>query len=184
LLVNSTKFEPVEKVLGDIDWTTLVFLTAIFCLVEATSKTGIFGGLSRFLFAEFGTNLHLVAMVIMGMVFVLSAFVANIPLILAMTLVVKGYFVVSGLMPEVAIGTGFGVWPLSTLPVFIAMTFGTTLGGGATMVGDSSNIVACGICARAGERVTFGRFLSVGLPVSLAQLAAAGIYVMVLGRLL
>jgi Na+/H+ antiporter NhaD/arsenite permease-like protein len=184
LLVNSTKFEPVEKVLGDIDWTTLVFLAAIFCLVEAASKTGIFGGLSRLLFAQFGANLHLVAVAIMGMVFVLSAFVANIPLILAMTLVVKGYFVVSGLMPETAIGTGFGAWPLSTLPVFIAMTFGTTLGGGATMVGDSSNIVACGICARAGERVTFGRFLSVGLPVSLAQLAAAGIYMVVLGRLL
>jgi Na+/H+ antiporter NhaD/arsenite permease-like protein len=64
------------------------------------------------------------------------------------------------------------------------MTFGTTLGGGATMVGDSSNIVACGICAKAGERVTFVRFLSIGLPISLTQLVAAGIYVIVLGRIL
>ena len=64
------------------------------------------------------------------------------------------------------------------------MTFGTTLGGGATMVGDSSNIVACGICAKAGERVTFGRFLSVGLPISLAQLAAAALYIAVLGRVM
>jgi Na+/H+ antiporter NhaD/arsenite permease-like protein len=45
------------------------------------------------------------------------------------------------------------------------------------MVGDSSNIVACGICARAGERITFMRFLSIGLPISLAQLVVAAIYI-------
>jgi Na+/H+ antiporter NhaD/arsenite permease-like protein len=101
-----------------------------------------------------------------------------------MTLVVKGYFVVSGLMPEPALGAAYGSWPSWTLPVFIALTFGTTLGGGATMVGDSSNIVACGICAKAGERVSFVRFLSVGLPISLTQLVAAGIYVVVIGHIL
>jgi Na+/H+ antiporter NhaD/arsenite permease-like protein len=64
--------------------------------------------------------------------------------------------------------------------VFIAMTFGATLGGGATMVGDSSNIVACGICARAGERITFMRFLSIGLPIALAQLVVAAAYISVM----
>ena len=181
LLVNSTKFEPVEKVLADIDWTTLVFLASIFCLVSATTKTGVFDGLSRTLYATFGTNLSLVAMAILVIVFAVSALIANIPLVLAMTFVVKGYFVVSGLVPEAAAGTGFGEWPGFTLPVFIAMTFGATLGGGATMVGDSSNIVACGICARAGQRITFARFLAIGLPISLAQLVVAAGYILVLG---
>lgn len=184
LLVNSTKAEPVEKVLGEIDWVTLVFLASIFCLVEATSKTGVLAGFSHALYCTFGSNLHLAAIAILLVVFMISSVVANIPLILAMTLVLKGYFVVSGLMPEAALGGAYGTWPVWTLPVFIAMTFGTTLGGGATMVGDSSNIVACGICAKAGERVTFGRFLSVGLPVSLTQLAAAAIYVVVIGHML
>ena len=184
LLVNSTKVEEVERVLGDVDWTTLVFLTGIFCLVTATTKTGVFDGLSRYLFAEFGTNLTLVSMAILVVVFVVSAFVANIPLVLAMTFVVKGYFVVSRLMPETAVGAGYGAWPLWTVPAFIAMTFAATLGGGATMVGDASNIVACGICARAGQRVTFARFLSVGLPISLAELVVAALYVLVLGWLI
>jgi Na+/H+ antiporter NhaD/arsenite permease-like protein len=183
LLVNSTRFEPVERVLGDVDWTTLVFLTCIFCLVAATTKTGVFDGLSRTLFATFGTNLPLVSLAVLVIVFAISALVANIPLVLAMTIVVKGYFVVSGLVPEAAGGAGFGVWPGSALPVFIAMTFGATLGGGATMVGDSSNIVACGICARAGGRISFGRFLKIGLPISLAQLAVAAVYVLAMGQL-
>jgi Na+/H+ antiporter NhaD/arsenite permease-like protein len=178
LLVNASRYEPVEKVLADVDWTTLVFLTCIFSLVAATTKTGVFDGLSRLLFATFGTDLVLVSLAILVIVFCVSALVANIPLVLAMTLVVKGYFVVAHLVPDLALGRGFGAWPLSTLPVFIAMTFGATLGGGATMVGDSSNIVACGICARAGERITFMRFLSIGLPIALAQLVVAALYIL------
>ncbi len=184
LLVNSTKFERVEAVLGDIDWSTLVFLSCIFCMVSATTKTGVFDGLSRSLFADFGTNLTLVSLAVLLIVFAVSALVANIPLVLAMTFVVKGYFVVSGLVPEAAAGAGFGTWPLWTLPVFIAMTFGATLGGGATMIGNSSNIVASGICGRAGEQITFMRFLSIGLPISLAQLVVASLYVLAIGRLL
>jgi ABC-type amino acid transport substrate-binding protein len=42
----------------------------------------------------------------------------------------------------------------------------------ATMIGDSSNVVASGICGRAGERITFVRFLS----ISLAQLVVASVY--------
>jgi Na+/H+ antiporter NhaD/arsenite permease-like protein len=184
LLENSTKFEPIDKVLGDIDWTTLIFLGTIFCLIEALTKTGIFGICANLLYSGFGTNLPVVALVTMLGTFAASTLIANIPLILAMTLVVKSYFVVSGLMPETALSNAFGPWPLWTLPVFLAMTFGTTLGGGATMVGDSANIVACGICARAGRRVTFMRFLKIGLPISLAQLAAALIYNAVLVRIL
>jgi len=183
LLVNAARYEAVEKVLADVDWTTLVFLTCIFSLVAATTKTGVFDGLSRLLFARFGTDLTMVALAILVIVFCVSALVANIPLVLAMTLVVKGYFVVAHLVPELALGRGYGAWPLSTLPVFIAMTFGATLGGGATMVGDSSNIVACGICARAGERITFMRFLSIGLPISLAQLVVAAAYVFAMAQL-
>ena len=80
--------------------------------------------------------------------------------------------------PEASLGAGYGAWPLFTLPVFIAMTFGATLGGGATMVGDSSNIVACGICARDGHRVSFMRFLKIGMPISLAQSVVAAAYVL------
>jgi Na+/H+ antiporter NhaD/arsenite permease-like protein len=177
LLVNGTRFEPVEKVLADLDWPTLVFLGSIFCMVQAMTKTGIFDGVARMLFAWCGTNLTLASMAILLIVFAVSTLVANIPLVLAMTIVVKGYFAVSGLMPETALGAGYGAWPLFTLPVFIAMTFGATLGGGATMVGDSSNIVACGICARDGHRVSFMRFLKVGMPISLAQLLVAAVYV-------
>jgi Na+/H+ antiporter NhaD/arsenite permease-like protein len=44
----------------------------------------------------------------------------------------KGYLVAVDAVPEVALAAGFTDWPGTTLPVFIAMMFGATLGGNVT----------------------------------------------------
>ncbi len=62
--------------------------------------------------------------------------------------------------------------------------FGATLGGNATLVGASANIVAVGICAKEGERVTFARFARYGLPITLVQLAMGVLYVLAMTALL
>ena len=41
----------------------------------------------------------------------------------------KGYLVAAEVVPETALASGFIDWPAVTLPVFIAMMFGATLGG-------------------------------------------------------
>jgi Na+/H+ antiporter NhaD/arsenite permease-like protein len=64
------------------------------------------------------------------------------------------------------------------------MMFGATLGGNATLIGASANVVAAGICARRGKPVTFARFLRYGLPITAAQLAASALYVLALLRLM
>ena len=45
--VYGAKIEPIDKVLSDIDWKTLIFLACMFCLVEALTKTGVLHGLSQ-----------------------------------------------------------------------------------------------------------------------------------------
>jgi Na+/H+ antiporter NhaD/arsenite permease-like protein len=76
--------------------------------------------------------------------------------------------------------SGFTAWPAETLPIFIAMMFGATLGGNATLIGASANIVSAGICASEGERVNFMRFMRYGLPITVAQLALSALYVLTL----
>jgi Na+/H+ antiporter NhaD/arsenite permease-like protein len=44
LLIYKTHVEPVDAVLKDVDWKTLVFLGAIFVLVQAFTKTGLLQG--------------------------------------------------------------------------------------------------------------------------------------------
>jgi Na+/H+ antiporter NhaD/arsenite permease-like protein len=55
-----------------------------------------------------------------------------------------------------------------------------TLGGNATLIGASANIVSGGICAANGKPIRFKTFLRYGVPVTLAQVAVAAIYVVAL----
>lgn len=177
LLIYRVRIEPIDDVFQAIDWKTLVFLGAIFCLVEGFIKTGLLQGLSLKLNGWFGTEYALVALALLAGIGVLSSLLANIPVVAAALVMSKGYLVAAEAVPEVALAAGFSDWPAETLPVFIAMMFGATLGGNATLIGASANIVSAGICAKQGERITFAHFLRFGLPITLAQLTVAALYV-------
>jgi len=180
LVIYGQRVEPVDNVLRDVDWKTLVFLGAIFCLVQAFTKTGLLQGLSLQLYAWFGAELTLVALILLAGIGVLSSLLANIPVVAASLVMTKGYLVAAEAVPEIALGAGFADWPAATLPVFVAMMFGATLGGNATLIGASANIVSVGICASHGERVSFVRFMRYGVPITLAQLALGALYVLAL----
>jgi len=81
------------------------------------------------------------------------------------------------MVPEEAAGSVFSAWPPQALPVFVAMMFGATLGGNATLIGATANVVASGISARHGEPISFGRFLRIGAPIAIAQIAVSAVYV-------
>jgi Na+/H+ antiporter NhaD/arsenite permease-like protein len=178
LLFYSWKIEPVDKVLQDIDWKTLIFLACLFFLVQAFTKTGILRRLSLYLHAWFGTDLLLIAMVMIFGIAVASGLLANIPIVAAMILLLKGYFVEAELVSEYAMAASFTDWPATTLPVFVAMMFGATLGGNATLIGASANVVGAGICAANGRPLKFMTFLRYGVPVTVCQLIVAALYVL------
>ena len=96
----------------------------------------------------------------------------------AMVLIVKGYFVIARLVPEDALGATFLEWPITTLPVFVAMMFGGTLGGNGTLIGASANIVCAGISARHGRPLTFVMFMRYGMPIMFCQLAESAVYIL------
>ena len=183
LVVYGMQVEPLDNVIRDIDWKSLMFLAAIFCLVEGFVKTGLLQGMALKLSGWFGMEFTLVALALLAGVGMLSSLLANIPVVAASLVMTKGYLVAVEAVPETALAAGFSDWPTVVVPVFIAMMFGGTLGGNATLIGASSNIVSAGICAREGSRITFGRFLRIGLPITLCQLAASALYILVLSWL-
>jgi Na+/H+ antiporter NhaD/arsenite permease-like protein len=174
LVIYGIKIEPVEAVFRDVDWKTLVFLGAIFCLVQGFTKTGLLQGMSLQLYEWFGADLTLVALLLLAGIGLLSSLLANIPVVAASLIMTKGYLVAAEAVPEIALVAGFTDWPARSL----------TLGGNATLIGASANIVTAGICAQEGERLTFGRFLRYGLPITLAQLTVGALYVVAMFWLL
>jgi Na+/H+ antiporter NhaD/arsenite permease-like protein len=178
LVIYCVKVEPMDKVLKDVDWKTLLFLSCLFLMVEAFTRTGLLLSLSRNLYAWFGTSLLIVAMVMLFGVGAVSSVLANIPVVAAMVLVVKGYLVAAEFVPELAMGSAFIAWPASTLPVFVAMMFAGTLGGNATLIGASANVVSAGICASHGKSISFVKFARYGIPLTLCQLTVSAVYVL------
>ncbi len=177
LVIHSWKVEPVDAVLRDVDWKTLVFLVCMFCLVDAFAETHLLDLLSATVYRWFGADLLPVAMTMLVAVGVLSSVLANIPVVAGMLILVKGFLVTAEIVPEDALGSLFSGWPGHTIPVFVAMMFAGTLGGNATLVGASANIVAAGICRNNGQTLSFGRFLRYGLPITIGQLLASALYV-------
>jgi Na+/H+ antiporter NhaD/arsenite permease-like protein len=184
LVIHGARVEPVDNVLRDVDWKTLIFLAAIFSLVQAFAKTGLLQGMSLQLYAWFGAEITLVALLMLAGIGVLSSLLANIPVVAAALVMAKGYLVAAEAVPEFALAASFTDWPTATLPLFIAMMFGATLGGNATLVGASANIVSVGICNSQGAHVTFLRFARYGVPIALVQLSLGAIYVLVLTSIL
>ena len=180
LVIYGVKVEPVDDAFRDIDWKTLLFLGCIFCLVQAITQTGLLQALSLKLYQWFGTGLTVVALTLIAGIGLLSSVLANTPVVAASILMIKGYLVAAELVPEAALAPQFVAWPAATVPVFIAMMFGATLGGNATLIGSAANVVVVGICARNGRSVTFLGWLRYGLPLTLCQLAVGGLYVLAL----
>lgn len=184
LAIHSSRVEPVENVLRDVDWKTILFIFCMMLYVEEVTKTGILGGLARFMHHTFGQDLLLAGMGLLAAIGLASGFLANIPVVAAAVLMTKGYFVLLEMVPEEALGAAFSGWPDAALPVFVAMMFGGTLGGNATLIGSSANLVSAGVCAANGRPVSFARFLRYGAPVTACQLLVSAFYVWALSRLI
>ena len=180
LILFEFRVAPVGQVLRGIDWSTLVFLACLFLMVEALNKTGVLRTLAMNLHAGFGGNLGAVAIAVLAGIGMASSLIPNIPVVAGTIFLVKGYFVAAELMPEHALSPTFLDWPITTLPVFVAMMFGATLGGNATVIGASANVVSAGICRERGQPIKFITFLRYGAPITLCQLAVSAVYVLVL----
>ena len=179
LIAYWTGLDRVRDVLRDVDWETLLFFVCIFVLVGALEKTGVIGALGKAMGESFGSNVVLASLLLLGGIGILSSIIPNIPLVVAMVPLVKEYAVGAGLATPAAIEAGYGQIPGAVLPLFFAMCLGATLGGNATLLGASSNIVAGGICAQNGRPVTFMTFLRYGIPVTAVQLIVAAGYLWV-----
>jgi Na+/H+ antiporter NhaD/arsenite permease-like protein len=59
-----------------------------------------------------------------------------------------------------------------------SLALGACFGGNATMIAAAANVTATGILERTGHRVSFVRFLAVGIPVTLVSLVIASFYLL------
>jgi Na+/H+ antiporter NhaD/arsenite permease-like protein len=156
--------EHLQEATAEIEWGTLLFFVGLFVMVGALVKVGVIEEMARFVVDVTGGNL-LLAMVLLVLVSaVLSAVVDNIPYVATM-------------VPLVA--TLSREFPGDTTVLWWALAIGADLGGNATSIGASANVVALGVAERSGFRVRFSQFLRYGVPTVAVTLGISLAYLWV-----
>ena len=139
--------------LSAVEWETLLFFAGLFVMVGTLVKTGVIDKLAHAASHATGGSPWVTTMVILGVSFLFSGFVNNVPYAATMTPIV-GQFASS--MHDFN-SQGVLWW---------ALIMGTVMGGNLTAVGASANVVVMGIAQRSGHPVSFGEFTRKGAVVT------------------
>jgi len=164
LLVAISGLRP-QSYLVDIEWETLLFFAGLFILVGSLVKTGVIDHLAAGLVAATGDSVPAAMMLILWGSAALSAIVDNIPFVATMAPVVDQ--LVSGSGPFAGQN---GLW--------WALVLGADLGGNATAIGASANVVVAGIAKKSGHPISFWEFTRYGAVVAVVTLAIATPYLL------
>ncbi len=154
-----------EDVARDVEWPTLIFFAGLFVMVGALVETGAIGQLSTAAANAVEGRLELASVGLLWGSAAISAVVDNIPYVATMSPVVA----------DLVAAEGGGEQARS---LWWALALGADLGGNATAVGASANVVVLGMAERAGHRITFWEFTKYGLVVAVVTIAIATPYVM------
>jgi Na+/H+ antiporter NhaD/arsenite permease-like protein len=150
-----------DRYLAEVEWHTLAFFMGLFVMVGALVKTGVIEALADWVIDVTGGNLLAATMLILVVSAVLSALVDNIPYVATM----------APLVAQLAASI-----PGDTTVLWWALALGADLGGNATSIGASANVVALGVAERAGSKIRFGEFLRFGVPVTVVTVAISAVY--------
>ena len=157
LLVAITRVTAGEA-LREVEWSTLAFFAGLFIMVGGLVETGVIATVSETAAHVAEGRTGLAAMLLLWASAALSAIVDNIPYVATMSPIV------AGLVHQAGPGGNVLWW---------ALALGADLGGNATAVGASANVVALGIAEREGQRISFWEFSRYGLLVTVMTVGLA-----------
>jgi Na+/H+ antiporter NhaD/arsenite permease-like protein len=158
VLMVVTRQDP-DEVLREVEWPTLFFFIGLFMLVAGVIEIGLIDAVADAITSATGGALAATSLVMLWLSAALSAIIDNIPYTATMLPVVSQLSVDQ---PNDAIW-----W---------ALAMGADLGGNATLIGASANVILAGMAEREGHPISFGRFLSYGVVVTAGTMVIATVY--------
>lgn len=144
----------------EIEWTTIFFFIGLFVVVEGIVHAGIIRLLAEAALRLTGQNLRLTSMLLLWLSALISGIVDNIPYTVTMIPLVE------------SLGQAMPVTPL-----WWSLALGACLGGNATLIGASANVVVATLAERSGHPVKFWRFLLYGVPTTGVSLILSTLYI-------
>jgi Na+/H+ antiporter NhaD/arsenite permease-like protein len=155
--------EAVHNSLAEVEWITIFFFVGLFILVHAVEVSGLLGLIADALVSATGGHLPAAAYAILWGSALLSAIIDNIPFVATMMPVVKG------------MAPAFG-GPDKIEPLWWSLSLGACLGGDATLVGSSANLLVAGLGERNGVPFRFVSYSLYALPMTIVSIAICHVY--------
>ena len=152
LITLITSFKHIVVILKKVDYKTLLFFVGLFVVVGGLEQTGVLEMIASFIEKVCGGNVFAMVLIIMWISAIASAFVDNIPFAATMVPVIKSLA-----------ATTAG----AQLPVLAyALSVGTDIGGSATPIGASANVVGTSVISKAGHPVGWGKYCKTAIPAT------------------
>lgn len=150
------------KLIKKVDYKTLLFFTGLFVVVSGLEETGVLELIADFIGDISGGKAALMIAIILWISAIASAFVDNIPFAATMVPIIESLAESSGV-------------PLHTLAW--ALAIGTDIGGSATPIGASANVVGTAVAAKSGHPISWGKYCSKLAPATVIVLAISTVYI-------
>lgn len=152
LITLITSFKHIGVILKKVDYKTLLFFIGLFIVVGGLEQTGVLEMIASFIEKVCGGNVFAMVLIIMWISAIASAFVDNIPFAATMVPVIKS-------LAATTVG--------AELPVLAyALSVGTDIGGSATPIGASANVVGTSVISKAGHPVGWGKYCKTAIPAT------------------
>lgn len=152
LITLITSFKHIGSILKKVDYKTLLFFVGLFIVVGGLEQTGVLEMIASFIEKVCGGNVFAMVLIIMWISAIASAFVDNIPFAATMVPVIKS-------LAATTVG--------AQLPVLAyALSVGTDIGGSATPISASANVVGTSVISKAGHPVGWGKYCKTAIPAT------------------
>lgn len=162
VITLATAGKDALTLLKKVDYKTLVFFIGLFIVVGGLEETGILEYIADFIGKISGGNAYIMVAIILWISAIASAFVDNIPFAATMVPVI------------ISLANSSGI-PTSTLAW--TLSIGTDIGGSATPIGASANVVGTSVAAKNGYPISWGKYCAKLAPATIIVLAISTAYI-------
>jgi len=154
----------MREMLERVEWSVLLFFAALFVMVGGLEAAGVLEGIVKLL-----ENASVIPPVLFGVALIwiigiISAFVDNVPITIAMIPVIQG----------------LGASGMKIDPLWWALVFGAGFGGNGSIIGSTANIVVVSLSEKTRTPITAKQWNKIGFPAMLLACVVSSIlYVLV-----
>lgn len=139
-------------ILKKLDYETIFFFIGLFVVVGGLEQTGALTTVAEYIGKVSEGNVYLMIAIVLWVSAIASAFVDNIPFAATMIPVIKTLAMTQGVDLDVL------AWTLS---------MGTDIGGSATPIGASANVVGISMAAKEGHIIGWGKYCKYAVPATI-----------------